>query len=427
MWKKFNSIYAVLKIAEVCNLDCPYCYFFYGGDESFLRRPKFITEKTIEDVGAFLAEGVHDYGIPRISISFHGGEPLLFGKERFIQMCRILHRHISPHAQLVLSMQTNATLIDPEWIDIISAYEIGVGISLDGPAHINDVLRINKNGKGSHAAIVKGIQQLNAAHDKGLIRGFAVNCVVTQNSNAKEIFSHFVDELGIKTFDLSSPIMDWGHYDEKGVEFITKFYKELLELWIARNDPGIRIGIFSDMLTALLSDQGAERYDRMRSHAVPTFTIRSDGGLCPDDALAPKSESYSETHFFVNNNSLRAFLEAEFWRDIHVAYLLPDGDCEACKWAGLCGGGLPEHRFTPGKGFARKSTYCETRMAVCRRLYDYVSSIVPAPSVDERLRLGILRQLARKAAEERQGRSLTARAGEGSQGPGPLVKLDVPA
>jgi radical SAM protein with 4Fe4S-binding SPASM domain len=212
-----------------------------------------------------------------------------------------------------------------------------------------------------------------------------VNCVITPYSNAEEVFYHFVDELGIKTFDLSSPIMDWGSFDETRVQQVKKFYSDLLEMWLKRNDPAIRIGAFSAMLTALLTDAGAEAYARARSHSVPTFTIRSDGSLCPDDALSPKAEAYSRTGFSVERNGLREFLDAGFWQDIHVAYVLPRGDCESCKWAGLCGGGLAEHRFSPGEGFSRKSTYCEARMALCNNLYDYVRSVLPSGSVDRRL------------------------------------------
>jgi uncharacterized protein len=398
MWKNYESIYIVLKVAEVCNLDCPYCYFFYGGDESFQRRPKYISGQTLADVGSFVSQGIGECGTNHVSISFHGGEPLMLGKKRFVEMCDTLHRHISPLARLTLSMQTNGTLIDSEWIDIISAYEIGIGVSLDGPAHINDRMRINKNGKGSHAAIVEGIRLLGMARNRGLIRGFAVNCVITPDSNAKEVFHHFVDELGVKVFDLAPPIMDWGNYDAKQVQFVTKFYEELLELWIARNDPCLRIGAFSGMLTALLTDGGAEAYSRARSHSMPTFTIRSDGSLCPDDALSPKSEAYRNTGLGVQNNTLKEFLQADFWREIHVAYVLPRGDCETCKWAGLCGGGLAEHRFAPGEGFARKSTYCDTRMAVCNGLYDYVQSILPVDSVERRIQASNQRQFSRRAA-----------------------------
>ena len=398
MWKELGAIYIVLKIAEVCNLDCPYCYFFYGGDESFQRRPKFISQQTIEGVGKFVSDGINDCGTNHVLISFHGGEPLMIGKKRFVEMCDTLHRYISPYARLTLSMQTNGTLIDSEWIDIISAYEIGIGVSLDGPAHINDRLRVNKDGRGSHTAVVEGLRHLSDACERGLIRGFAVNCVVTPDSNATDVFHHFVDELGIKDFDLSPPMMDWSEYDENCVQHVTKFYTELLDLWIKRNDPAIRIGAYSGMLTALLTDNGSEAYSRTRSHSMPTFTIRSDGSLCPDDALSPKSEAYRNTGFCVQQSSLKEFLRAEFWRDIHVAYVLPAGECESCKWAGLCGGGLAEHRFAPGEGFSRKSTYCETRTAVCSGLYNYVSSILPSDAVDGRIRASNERQLSRRTA-----------------------------
>ncbi len=386
-----DSFYAVLKVAEVCNLDCPYCYFFHGGDSTFEKNPKFISPATVRAAGRFLAEGMRDYGVLEVGISLHGGEPLMLGKRRFIELCRILHDEISPHGELHLSMQTNGTLIDEEWIDILSAYEIGVGVSLDGPAYINDVFRVDKKGRGSHADVVRGLRKLAEAKSRGLMRGSAVNCVINPDHDAIEIFRHFTDELKLDYFDFAPPIMDWETYDEVTAARISKFFAELLDLWIERGDPNLGIGVFSDLLPALLTDEGMERRVRNLTNNVPTFTIRSDGMLAPDDALAPKLELYRDTKHNVATSSLREFLEAPLWDEIAAVHRLPEGECQQCKWANLCGGGLAEHRYKPDEGFRNRTTYCESRKRICEGLYNYVAPVLGADVVDARL--------ARRAAQ----------------------------
>ncbi|HEV2739171.1 MAG TPA: hypothetical protein VGU66_11380, partial [Candidatus Elarobacter sp.] len=41
---KTDFLSVVLKVAERCNLACPYCYFFFGGDDSYLLHPAFISD-----------------------------------------------------------------------------------------------------------------------------------------------------------------------------------------------------------------------------------------------------------------------------------------------------------------------------------------------------------------------------------------------
>jgi uncharacterized protein len=380
-----DSFYAVLKVAEVCNLDCPYCYFFHGGDSTFEKNPKYVSPATVRAAGRFLAEGMRDYGVLEVGISLHGGEPLMLGKRRFIELCRILHEEISPHGELHLSMQTNGTLIDEEWIDILSAYEIGVGVSLDGPAYINDVFRVDKKGRGSHADVVRGLRKLADAKRRGLMRSPAVNCVINPDHEASEIFRHFTEDLKLDYFDFAPPIMDWATYDETIAARISKFFAELLDLWIERGDPGLGIGAFSDLLPALLTEEGMDRRVRNLSNNVPTFTIRSDGMLAPDDALAPKLEMYRDTKHNVASSSLRDFLEAPLWNEIAATHKLPDGECQQCKWANLCGGGLAEHRYKPAEGFRNRTTYCESRKRIYEGLYNYVSPVLGPDVVDARL------------------------------------------
>jgi uncharacterized protein len=82
----------------------------------------------------------------------HGGEPLLKGKDwfqRFIVTLRNLSLHMeSTH---LMAIQTNATLIDEEWLSIFASCEDlfserCLGISVDGPASINNLARLSPNG-----------------------------------------------------------------------------------------------------------------------------------------------------------------------------------------------------------------------------------------------------------------------------------------
>lgn len=79
-----STLTVILKMAERCNLNCSYCYFFNGKDFSYKDRPAYITETNIDQLIKFLSKGADDLSINKIVFGFHGGEPLLFGKKNLM-------------------------------------------------------------------------------------------------------------------------------------------------------------------------------------------------------------------------------------------------------------------------------------------------------------------------------------------------------
>src|SRR5688572_17887734 len=75
----------ILKIAARCNLACPYCYVYEGPDQSWRERPKFMSEETARRTFERIAEHVKEKGLNSVVVTFHGGEPLLAGVDRFNQ------------------------------------------------------------------------------------------------------------------------------------------------------------------------------------------------------------------------------------------------------------------------------------------------------------------------------------------------------
>jgi uncharacterized protein len=82
-----KEIHAILKISERCNLRCTYCYFFFGGDNSYEKHSPIIRKETIEGVIGFLLQGARSINPQKISLILHGGEPLLIKKQLFNYLC----------------------------------------------------------------------------------------------------------------------------------------------------------------------------------------------------------------------------------------------------------------------------------------------------------------------------------------------------
>jgi uncharacterized protein len=282
-------------------------------------------------------------------------------------------------------MQTNATLLDDEWMDLLSAYHVGIGVSLDGPAHVNDRYRINKRGGGSYAEVVKGIEVLRKAQDRGLISGFGVGCVIDPDSDAAETYRHFVHTLGFQMVGYRPPIMDWRNFDARTAEKIASYYETLVAAWIADNNPHIKIKLLSFVLGAMMSDKGALSTARALVNLTRSITVRSNGDLCPDDTLTPKEPGFRDTGFNVRNSSLAEFYRASFWEGIDSPRQGLDAECRDCRWLGICRGGPAEERYLGNGEFSSKTVYCGMRKNVYQSIYEFVASSLGQETLDRRL------------------------------------------
>lgn len=93
-----------------------------------------------------------------LRIELHGGEPLLYPRLRMRQLVSILE---NAENVVGVSMQTNGTLLDEDWLRIFSPISdrFELGVSLDGPGGANS-WRIDHHGRPAFSTIVKGLNLL---------------------------------------------------------------------------------------------------------------------------------------------------------------------------------------------------------------------------------------------------------------------------
>ncbi|HAT2332484.1 TPA: XyeB family radical SAM/SPASM peptide maturase, partial [Serratia marcescens] len=81
--KKIKHLEIILKVSERCNINCTYCYVFNLGNDLAINSKPIISHKIIEDLRGFFERACQEYEIETVQVDFHGGEPLMMGKERF--------------------------------------------------------------------------------------------------------------------------------------------------------------------------------------------------------------------------------------------------------------------------------------------------------------------------------------------------------
>ncbi len=156
---KGNQSRLNLLVSMDCNMRCVYCYA--GGGNYGKTRQLMSKEVATQAVDLFTKSDEFYCN----QIMFFGGEPSLN-----VPVIRVVCEHLAGRAQSgqtsrmpALGMVTNGLHLSDELLALISRYNIGVTVSLDGPPEVNDLQRIDAGGKGTYGRATRSIGRLQQA------------------------------------------------------------------------------------------------------------------------------------------------------------------------------------------------------------------------------------------------------------------------
>lgn len=388
---KMDDLEVILKITEVCNIDCTYCYVFNRGNDDYKSRPARMSATGLQDIIEFLRTGIEELTVKRVRIVFHGGEPLVLGTARFESMCRNLFDSLSELVDLSFGIQTNAMLITESWIEIFERFNISVGVSIDGPREINDVERVDKRGRGSHSRVLKGIELLRAAYNAERIPQVGAICVINPKYSAFRIYEHLAIELGFKNISFNLPMHFFGEPVDWSEDQLAFYLRDLFNAWQAHNDRTVKIRLIDQMLRYFAGDSKLHTTltSYLRSHLM--VVISSDGDLSEHDDykiinFAQRMGNVKSTRLVEFANSpLRAFLDSLLNSVPH--------DCRKCDWRNYCKAGMSHglgvSRYSESNGFDNKSTLCHGFQALFESGAKFLlQSGVEAQTIEHALGIG---------------------------------------
>ncbi|MDH6168110.1 uncharacterized protein M2282_003261 [Variovorax boronicumulans] len=351
---KFAINYLLVKLVSACNINCDYCYWFR--DPDVLAGRLTMSNEVTKALAEKLQEHLTQHSIPRFEILFHGGEPLLFPKRRFLRLCETLKRiGTDCGTEISFSLTTNGTLIDDEWCALFCALNVAVTLSYDGPSH--DKHRVQKDGGGTAASTVRGMRHLAKF-------GLSFGCLSVGDAAADpvEYYLH-MKQLGIRHFDVLLPDASWTN---SNVASIAPFLTGLFDHWYdhAESD-GVSIRTFSAIIRGLLGlNTEVESYGY---GPIITTTLLPSGALEPLDVLRSNGGGFTQTAVNILEHPLQSIRSDPNW--LAIAYQSTDlcKKCKECRYSESCGGGFFPHRWS-GTSFKNESRYCSDLQAI----YDHI-------------------------------------------------------
>ncbi|MGW0884491.1 cyclophane-forming radical SAM peptide maturase AmcB [Streptomyces sp. NPDC002671] len=341
----------VVQPTRFCNLDCRYCYLPF-------RKLKDQMPLEVADALATSVAQLTDGGGSPIGIVWHGGEPLAVGPQKFTTLLapfEALRRAGRVHHYV----QTNATLITDTWCELLTAYDIRVGVSIDGPAAMNTD-RVDPRGKPAFDRILRGIQRLRA---HGI--SFSVISVVgTESISRPEELLEFLAELGCHSAGFNIEEVEGVNTDRQAPapEQAEEFWSRTLTWSGARGD---RVKVrelerLAEYLHLIRTGQRDEWNER-RHDPIPTVSVTGDVVLLSPELADTTDPAYDD---FRAGNVLDQPL-AEILNRAHRLRYVRDfltglENCRAgCAFFDFCRGAQAANRyFENGSLQSTETNYC---------------------------------------------------------------------
>lgn len=368
---KSNLDWVILKISQVCNLNCSYCYVYNRGDQSWKSRPKYISIEIVDILADRIMEHCHNNALNHFTIEFHGGEPLTIGIEKFSDIVKLLKSKCSS-IDLRMVIQTNGLLLNEEWVDFFIENNIGIGISLDGPPHINDINRVDHKGKGSTESLLNVIQSLKSNLRIGdkFDPGFC--CVISPSLiTGAELVKWFAQNK-IKSYDLLLPDGNINNLpqDWTGVEPYRDFLISAFDEWFSMGEDAPSLRMFELMMMGFLGKKVT--LDSLGGDLSKLCVVESDGGISVNDVTRICGGEFSNDKLNITQNTLE---DKNRYFQIPKLQELSD-TCKDCKYLTSCGGGYLPHRFD-GTSFKNPSLYCDALYSLSDHIYNKMKSEIP--------------------------------------------------
>lgn len=340
----------VLQPTPFCNLACTYCYLPHRDDQTVM------SPEVLEAAFSFVKDA--RLASAHLEMRWHAGEPLAvprrFYEGAFAQARRILSGGTAIHH----SIQTNAVLLDEEWVDLLQTNDVRLGVSIDGPQKIHDARRLTRRGGGTFNKVMEGIRCLQASQFK-----FDVIAVITPETvrHADAFMDFFANLEGLNQLGLNIEETEGTHvskaFSEDNFEGEWQEFLEGLMKWSQKTQIAVRE--FMSMRSHILAGAGSS----MRNTQNEPFTIVSiasngDLGTFSPELLGMVHPTFGN---FTIGNVLscppNAIFSSQVWPRMVEGISHGTALCRSgCAYFSVCGGGAPINKLYEKHSFAIMET-----------------------------------------------------------------------
>lgn len=350
----------VVQPTPFCNIACTYCYLPSRDAKSVI---------ALDTVKALFGKiFASPYPAPQLTVIWHAGEPLVVPAAFYREAFDIIEAMRPPSLEVRHAFQTNGILLSPEWCDLFKRYDVGVGVSIDGPKHLHDAHRLTRSGRGTFDRTMAGIRLLQSEG----VPFHVITVLSKEHLVDPEMLVDFYLDAGITDVCFNVEESEGDHVSDLfSVSNLQALYASFLErFWnLARASGKFRFirEIDSQLPRIFRPNEAVMRNIQVEPFAMLNVDCKGNVSSFSPELLGYKNADYND---FVVGNILTDELDdmlssagmQAMMRDIHAGVEA----CRAtCDYYSVCGGGAPVNKLSERGDFgATRTSFCSlTQMA----------------------------------------------------------------
>lgn len=352
-----RPLYVMTKPAGAhCNLACDYCYYLEK-QKLYQNGDKHIMSDQLTEV--FIREYIQSQFGNEVNFTWHGGEPMIRPLSYYKKVVRWQRRYAEGKA-ILNCLQTNGTLLTPEWCRFLHDEGWLVGISIDGPQDMHDAYRMKRNGGPTWEKVMQGIEML----DRYEVEWNAM-AVVNDITAARplDFYRFFRDEIECRYLQFT-PVVERirRHEDGRhlahvmdGDEYAVAPFSVTPEAW-----GSFLCTMFDEWYNNDVGEMFVQTFEAtLANWAGMTPGVCSLSDWCGHAAVMEHNgDIYCCDHFVfpeyylgnIRNRGILDMLNSE--RQMAFADMKTKGlptQCRQCRWQFACHGECPRNRFARTK------------------------------------------------------------------------------
>ena len=350
----------VVQPTPFCNINCSYCYLPQRDVTSVIEQSVVTTLFEKVFASGWTGEG--------LTVIWHAGEPLVVPVS-FYESAFATIETLRPAAlQLRHSFQTNGMLITPQWCDLFKKWDVGVGVSIDGPRRLHDAHRVTRSGRGTFDKTLAGIRLLKREQVP-----FHVISVLSRQGlqSPREMLDFFLSE-GIEDVCFNVEESEGDHVSDlfAAADAQELFRHFLSEFWkLSRQSGRIRfVREIDGMLPRIFRpEQSAMGNAQVEPFGMMNVDCYGNVSSFSPELLGLKNSDYGD--FLVGNIRTDSLEEMHnsatmtaMSRDIAAGVAACRRDCE---YFSVCGGGAPINKLAENGSFTgTRTSFCSLTQMV---------------------------------------------------------------
>ncbi|MDX2462929.1 MAG: radical SAM protein [Porticoccus sp.] len=333
----FFSLWLI--VAQTCNIGCTYCVV--EADTQTDRLPQlpnlaqenkgYMTNEVADRAMEVFQESLARHRQPFAKVTLYGGEPLLNRPllKYIIPRLRQMSWEGQTHPLEILCF-TNGIVYDEKLTEIFLENDVTVGMSLDGPKEINDLVRLDRRGGGTYDKIVRSYHRYR---DAGIRVGLSCTLGDHNHGQLVNVVSHFVHDLHAPSVQFQVPIQ----VEEGSPNYLNMgiLARESLEAFELARDAGVEEGLALRRLTS---------FSAGRFHHRDCAAVGGELAVSPQGIVGPCHNATIGGEEYFKGNVLEPGFNPEVlpgFVEWHARMPVNMSGCHGCSAIGLCGGGCP--------------------------------------------------------------------------------------